>query len=198
MHTGQQGSGGGAPEERFWLYLAERTGGRFEAATKTRPDRVIVPHGGREYAVEVGKQGMGIVTRCRVLFVSADGFRFRVCSPDIDLPTRLRQLTGAKDVEIGVPYFDKKFVIEASDAEKVKTLLDDPALREQFTDLRRFDLATRQEKTFPPDTLELRLLLPGRTDDVSRLQYLQVFTATILDRLTDLGSVAPTAPGAEL
>lgn len=195
MSTGQQ-SGGGSPEDRFWLYLAERTGGNFEAATKAHPDRVVVSLDGHSYAIEVGKQGMAVVTRCRVLFTSTDGFRFRVCSPDIDLTTQLQQMMGGKDVQIGVPYFDKKFVIQTNNTEKIKTLLDDASLREQFSDLRRFDLSVRADKSHPADTVELRLFLPGRIDDVARLHYLQGFTATILDRLTTLGSVSPNPPTA--
>src|SRR5262249_26374428 len=122
---------------------------------------------------------------------SADGFRFSLCSPNIDLATLLRHATGAKDVQIGVPYFDKKFVIAASNREKIRALLDDPVLREQISELGKFRMEIRADKTPPANAAEFRFLIAGKTEEISRLHHLFGLFTTVLDRLTDLGSVTP-------
>lgn len=185
-------------ENRYWVYFAERIGGRFEEG-KGKTERVVVEVDGRTVVVDTeGVLPWTVCTRYRALFVSADNFYFSLSSVDADPVTFIRSQMGGKDVQIGVRYFDDKFLLKASDPEKLRTLLEDPVLREQFSELPKIRMEIRAEKGRPANVLELRFTMAGRIEEITRLQHLFTLFATVLDRLAELGSVTAEKPDGEL
>ena len=178
-------------ENRYWLYFAERVGGRYEEDAKGHEQVLVTAHGRTVTVDRETVSPWAVFTRYRCRFTSADGFRFSLYSPDIDLATQLRQATGAKDVEIGIPYFDKKFVIEASEQEKIRALLDDPVLREQISELSKIRFEIRADKTLPAGAVEFRFLIAGKIEEITRLHHLFGLFTTFMERLASLGSIAP-------
>ncbi len=185
-------------ENRYWVYFAERVGGRYETR-KGKGERVIVEVEGRTVVVDNERRlPWDISTRYRSLFVSADGFRFRLSSVDADPLTFIRSQFGGKDVQIGVRYFDEKFYLQATDPNRLRALLEDPAVREQLSELPKIRMEIRSEKTRPANVLELRFVIGERIEEIARLQHLYSLFATFLDRLDELGCVKPEQPGIEL
>jgi hypothetical protein len=185
-------------ENRYWVYFAERIGGQYETG-RGRGERVVIEGDERTIVVDTeGSVPWLMSTRYRALFISEDGFRFRISSVDRDPATFIRSQFGSKDVQIGVRYFDDKFLLQATDPAKLRTLLEDPVLREQFSELPRIRMEIRSDKTRPVNVLELRFVMGGRIEEITRLQHLYSLFATVLDRLAELGSVKPEKPKIEL
>ena len=193
-------SGQGTPsaEHRYWVYFAERVGGRYEES-RVKGERVVIELDERRVVVDTeGVLPWAVSTRYRALFFSADGFQFRLTSVDASPVTFLKSQIGGKDVQIGVRYFDDKFLLKASDPEKLRSLLEDPVLREQFAELPRIRMEIRSEKGRPTDVLELRFTVAGRIEEITRLQHLFGVFTTVLDRLEEMGSVKVGKPEVEL
>jgi hypothetical protein len=193
-----QGTPSPSPESRYWVYFAERVGGRYEER-RGKGERVVVEADERTIVVDTELRLPWVMsTRYRALFVSADGFRFRISSVDRDPATFVRSQFGGKDLQIGVRYFDDKFLLQATHPEKLRVLLGDPVLREQFSELPQIRMEIRSDKNHPANVLELRFVMGGRIEEITRLQHLYSLFATVLDRLAELGSVKPEKPNIEL
>lgn len=185
-------------EHRYWVYFAERIGGRFEEG-KGHGERVVVEVDERTVVVDhEGVLPWTVSTRYRTLFLSADNFRFSLSSVDADPITFIRSQIGGKDVQVGVRYFDDKFQLKASDPQKLRTLLDDPVLREQFSELPKIRMEIRPEKNHTVNVLELRFTMAGRIEEIARLQHLFGLFTSVLERLEELGSIKAGKPQAEL
>jgi hypothetical protein len=193
-----QGTPSPSAEHRYWVYFAERIGGRYEES-KGKGERVVVEVDGRTVVVDTeGHLPWTVSTRYRALFFSADNFHFSLSSVDADPMTLIRSQLGSKDVQVGVRYFDDKFLLKASDPQKLRELLDDPVLREQFSELPKIRMEIRDDKARPTNVLELRFTMAGRIEEITRLQHLFSLFTSILDRLDEMGCVRPGKPEVEL
>jgi|GEM_PF-4960778 hypothetical protein len=185
---------------RYLEYLAERIEGVYSEPDSKTGERVVATIQGRPMVLDVERTPLfDVRTRYRTLFVATDQFQFRLSPPDFDTPTTLRRVLGrASDVKIGVPYFDEKYLIEATDTEKVRLFLDEPVLREQIRDLGKFCLEIRSEKDYPREIAELRLTIAGKTEEIARLHYLFDLMGKFMERLVHQGSASPELPTIEL
>ncbi|GAB4465747.1 MAG: hypothetical protein OHK0029_36630 [Armatimonadaceae bacterium] len=181
---------------RHLEYLAERIGGTHHKASGKHAERVVATVQGYSVTLDTVRTPLFAThTRYRARFVAPEPFAFRLSPPDFDTATTLRRTLGkAADVQIGVPYFDDKYLIEATDGAKMRQFLDDPVLRQQIGDLGKFYLELRTDKDFPANHRELRLLLTGKTEEIARLQYLFDLMGIFLSRLEDLGCLSETVP----
>src|SRR5688572_14101053 len=121
----------GESQQEAWTRLAQNIGGAWTPGTWTQPSTVRAQLGGFDIAldtftVSTGKSSQ-TYTRLRAPFVNARGLRFAIHRASIF--SGLAKALGQQDLEIGVPDFDRDFVIQGNDHERVKHVLSDPALR---------------------------------------------------------------------
>jgi hypothetical protein len=114
-----------------WKRLADELGGMMVDRSWTRGAVVHARLGGFDialdtYTVSTGKSSV-TYTRLRAPFVNARGLRFTLYRASIF--TGLAKMLGTQDLEIGVPDFDRDFVIQGNDPTRIAQILADPALR---------------------------------------------------------------------
>ncbi len=124
----------GGSHREVWGRLAVELGSAFDPGGFLRPTTVRARLGGYDialdtYTVSTGKSSQ-IYTRLRAPFVNPRGMRFRIHRASIF--TGLAKALGKQDIDIGVPDFDRDFVIQGNDEGRVRALLSDAALRALF------------------------------------------------------------------
>jgi len=195
----------GPSREEIWRQLAERIGARFVDGGFLGRDRVVARH--REwtvtldtYTVSTGKSTVSF-TRMRAPYVNPDGFRFTVYRAG--LFTELGKKLGMQDVEVGVPDFDRDFVVKGSDESRLRSLFVDPAVQALLRAQPRVRLEVADDEgwfgaEFPEGVDELRFHVPGVIRDLEQLKGLFDLFAAVLDRLCAIGSAYARDPGVTL
>ncbi len=88
---------------------------------------------------------------------------------------RLDKTLGMQDIEIGVPEFDREFVLQGNDERKVRSLFANAELRQLVHDQKSAQVTLRGD--------ELRLEVKGAVSDVPRLKALFKLFELTLDQL---------------
>ncbi len=112
-------------------------------------------------------------TRMRAPLLNQDGFNFSVFREG--LVAKLDKKLGMKDIGIGVPDFDREFVIQANDESRVRTLLADAGIRELIRAQPHIRLALVKG--------DLRFEAQGVIRDVPRLKSLFDLFERLLNQL---------------
>ncbi|MCZ7645787.1 MAG: DUF3137 domain-containing protein [Planctomycetota bacterium] len=185
-----------------WRQLSERVGGRFLDGGLWKGDKVEVDF--RQwvitldtYTVSTG-QFSSTYTRLRAPYCNAEGFRFKVYRKSVF--TGLGKLLGLQDLEIGDPFFDEAFVIQANDAPRVRELLANERVRALIAAQPSILFSVQDDegwfgRTFPDGVDELYFTTVGVIKDVERLQQLFELFAEVLDELCRMGSAYEDNPG---
>ena len=140
-------------------------------------------------------------TRLRAPYVNPDGFRFAIFRRSFSLDIYKR--FGMQDVEIGDAEFDRDFIIQGTDAAKLRQLFAAPKIRELIALQPQIHFSVRDSEgywgpQFPPDTDELYFTVFGVIQDVERLKQLFELFAETLDQLCSIGSAYEAAPDLKL
>jgi len=137
------------------------------------------------------------VTRMRVPFVNRDGFRFKLYRKDFF--SALGQLCGMHTIKSGYPEFDRDFIEQGTDEEKVRNLLSVPNIRQLVQAQPAINLEVRDNEgwlgvSFPAEVDELCFRAAGFINDVEQLKLLFALCAEILDHLCRTGSACEDEP----
>jgi hypothetical protein len=97
-------------------------------------------------------------------------FRFRIEKQG--LKHTIGKLFGMQDVIVGQPEFDKKFLIQSNDVEKVKQLFSDPAVSAALMEEPVADFEIREHRIGANREVILGLDLEGIITDAQKLQKL--------------------------
>jgi hypothetical protein len=121
----------GESQKDAWTRLANEIGGQLREGGWGSATAVHARLGGYDivldtYTVSTGKSSQ-TYTRVQAPFANAAGLRFRIHRASIF--TGIAKAFGKQDIEIGVPDFDRDFVIQGNDEARVQQLLSDEALR---------------------------------------------------------------------
>ena len=184
-----------------WASLARSLGGRFVQAEKGYSDAILVPH--RDWRIKadtyVGSNGNQAVTytRVRAFFAAQDRFRVRV-SP-ANFLTRFLGRIGFKDVRIGDPRLDRKYVIRGPDRGRVRSFFLDGRLRAVLGDQRTChlevkDLPWRERRHWGPGVREVLVTSKGEFLESARLKDLIQLCQATLDRLASSGAASTRSP----
>lgn len=196
----------GPSKKEIWESLSEQTGSLFvEGGLFKGADKVIAKHDDwtitlDTYTVSNGKSSTTF-TRMRAPYVNADGFRFSIYRSGIF--SEMGKSLGFQDIDIEDEEFDSNFVIKSTDEEKIRSLLNDPRIRELIDLQSRFHLEVKDDegwfrKSFPEGVDELYFSVPGIIKDVEQLKGLFNVFSGILDRLCIIGSAYQSNPGIDL
>ncbi len=196
----------GPSQNEIWQHVAAGVGGTFEPTRWTgRGGKITVDVGEwtltlDTYTVSNGKSSMTF-TRMRAPYVNRDGFRFVLYRASFFTP--LGKLLGMQDIEIGQPPFDRDFVLQSSDPEKLKKFLDDETLRQKIAAHPKIRLEVKDDEgwfgaKFPAGVDELCFTSIGVIKDIELLERLFDLFAHTLNRLCQIGSAYEDDPCVKL
>ena len=195
----------GPSQEETWRQLAAETEGDFIKGGFYRPHKVEVRVSDwtitlDTYTVSSGKHSTTF-TRLRAPYVNKDGFRFTIYRKSIF--SGLGKLFGMQDIEIGEPAFDEAFIIQGTDAAKVRALFAYPQLRELISAQPAIHLYVKDDEgwfgtQFPEGVDALSFQVVGVIKDVERLKSLFLMFAATLNYLCLIGSAYEDDPQVKL
>lgn len=182
-------------ENALWKKLSDELGGKLTDEKGARHDKVVAQVGSWTVTLdqhsEAGYRSEHIYTRLRAMFVNPDGLRFAVSHQSVF--NNIGKLVGMQDIQVAHEPFDKMFLIQGSDPDKIKVLFDDDKLRELVklepnVHLQVRDAGSWFEDYFKDEIDELVLEVEGEVKDLHRLKRLFDLFARTLDGMCQLGS----------
>jgi hypothetical protein len=148
------------------------------------------------FVVSTGKTSIPF-TRLRAPYVNKDGFRFRIYRKSIF--SGLGKLFGMQDIEAGHADFDREFIIQGNDENKVRLLLGNAEIRRLLEAQPAIHLEVKDDEgwfgtAFPEGVDELYFQVAGVIKDVERLKTLYELFAETLNHLCHIGSAYEDDP----
>ena len=195
----------GPSKQEIWRRLSAEIGANYVQGGFWKGDKVQATHGEwtitlDTYVVSTGEVTI-IYTRLRAPYVNPDRFRFTIYRRG--LFSDIAKWLGMQDIQVGHSDFDRDFIIKGTDERKLRSLFDNPRLRELITAQPQIHFTVKDDDglfgaSFPPDTDELCFTVVGVIKDVDRLKQLFDLFAEALDQLCRIGSAYEQAPNVEL
>lgn len=182
-------------ENELWKKLNDELGGQLTDQKGARHDKVVAQVGSWAVTLdqhsEAGYRSQHIYTRLRAPFVNPEGLRFAVSHQGVF--ENIGKLMGMQDIQVEHEPFDKMFLVQGTDPDKIKALFDDDRLRELTKLEPNIHLQVRDagnwfEDFYPDNVDELVLEVQGEVEDLHRLKRLFDLFARVLDGLCRLGS----------
>jgi hypothetical protein len=191
----------GPSQAEIWRQLSEQIGAQYVAGGFLHRDKVVAHVKDwtvtlDTYTVSTGKS-TAIFTRMRAPYVNADGFRFTIYRKG--LFSELGKKLGMQDVEVGVPDFDRDFIIKGTDESRLRSMFIDPKVRELIAAQPAIRLEVVDDEgwfgvQFPEGVDELRFHVRGVLKDLDHLKALFDLFAAVLNRLCAMGSAYARDP----
>lgn len=124
---------------RAYRLLAARYGGRCESRGLVDPPTVSFAHNGSSCRVGLAPVVVGQPTlpRTRVVARFGRGLPLRLELLPVARPAPPQPPRGTRPVRLGVPEFDRTYLIQANDPDIARSLLDPEPIRSVIDDLRR-------------------------------------------------------------
>jgi hypothetical protein len=140
-------------------------------------------------------------TRMRAPYINKDGFQFKIYQQG--LFSKLGKLFGMRDIEVGYPEFDDRYIIQGNDTYKVQLLFANPTIRQLIQAQPSINLEVKDDEgwfgtSFPEGVDELYFEVVGDIKEVERLKLLYELFAETLNYLCHIGSAYEEDPGLEL
>ena len=195
----------GPSQVEIWRQLSEQIGAKFVGGDFFHSGKVVAHVKDwtltlDTYTISRGKSS-ATFTRMRAPFVNADGFRFTIYRKGFF--SELGKKLGMQDLEVGVPDFDRDFIIKGSDEARLRALFMDAKLRDLIAAQPSIRLEVVDDEgwfgaQFPDGVDELRFHVPGVLKNLDQLKLLFELFAAVLNRLCAMGSAYARDPGVEL
>jgi len=185
----------GPSRDEVWKQLSQEIGGQFLEGNTWKGGKVVAKTG--EWTVtldtcRIDTQYDHIVyTRMRAPYLNKDGFRFRIYRKG--LFTAVEKLLGLQDIQVGYPAFDRDFIIQGNQEDKVKALFSNARIRQLIEQLPSIFLEVRDDEgyfreTFPEGVDELLCLLEDSLVNLDQLKSLFELFSETLNHLCHIGS----------
>lgn len=185
----------GPTKAEIWQQVADEIGGDFIDGGFWKGAKLHYYSGDWEIVLDTYTQSHGksstTYTRMRAPFMNEDGFHFRIHPSNIF--SEIGKSMGMQDIEVGDPYFDKKYIIRGNDEERVRKLLSDDKLK-QYIDLQP-DISFRIDnergvfkKNYVSGETVLNFWRVGVMKDVNQLKALFLLFAHTLYLLCNMDS----------
>ena len=194
----------GPSRQDVWRALADEIGAEYQERF-WNGGRVVAQVGEWEvvldtYVVSTGSSTI-TYTRLRAPYVNRDGLRFTIYRTG--MLTGLAKWLGMQDIETGDAAFDEAFVVQGTDAQKVRQLVHYGQVRELLMAQPRIRLRVRDDegifrKIFPEGVDQLQFECVGVIKDIDLLKGLYDLIAELLNGLCAIGSAYEEDPGVTL
>jgi len=178
--------------EAVWAQLSKELGGQFVDRKGWAQDYVRVEYDNwvvtLDFELHAGYRSECVHTRFRAPVLRTP-FRFRVFQQE--LIHSVARILGMQDIEIGDGDFDRMFVVQGTDTERVREIFQDDALRRLM--LQEPELEIELDTPEHPhvesglECDELSLEVPGKVEDGTRLRNLFDAFGHILHGLQKMG-----------
>ena len=185
-------------KREIWQQLAEQVDGNFFQGKRFKPDRVEAYYGDWIITLDTFVIDKVVFTRIRAPYVNRDDFTFKIDRES--LGHRIGKVFGMKDIEVGYEEFDRDFVIQGSDEQKLQMMFANPKIRELISfqpkirlELKR-DAPLFQKPQFPKDVNELYYQVAGILKDIDQLHDLFDLFSHALDHLCAIGTAYEDDP----
>lgn len=186
----------GPSRAKVWRELSKKLGGQYHEGGFFGTDRVQVHVSDWIVTLDTYTESSGnssqTYTRLRAPYVNSEGLRFTIYRSGF-LSTIGKSLGLVQDIEVGFPRFDREFIIQGNDPQKVCALFANPRIRTLLESQPRVHLHVADDEgwfgpTFPEGVDELYFRVPGVVKDLGRLERLFALFAEILHHLGHLSS----------
>lgn len=195
----------GPSRKEIWKQLCDQTGASYVDGKLWKSDKVEATHGQWHltldpYVVSTGKSTI-TYTRMRAPYVNPDGFRFTIYRKGIF--TDIGKWLGMQDVTVGYEDFDRDFVIQGNDEQKLRRLFSSQKLRDLIAAQPEIHFSVKDDEgfwgaKFPEGVDELYFQVVGVIKDLELLKLLFELFAETLDELCRMGSAYKDNPQVEL
>jgi hypothetical protein len=195
----------GPSKEEVWQRLAGQIGGKIIDRGFFKGKRFEANVDEWTVTLDVYTESHGetssTYTRIRAPYINRDGFRFRVYRTNVW--ANLAKKLGMQDIEIGDPFFDHNFIIQANDQAKVKRLLSSLRIRQLIDAQPKINFTVKDDdgwfrQRFPDGVDELYFRATGVIKDVAQLRLLYELFSETLNELCLMGSAYQRNPQIDL
>jgi hypothetical protein len=194
----------GPSKEEVWSQLCREIGADYQSGGFFREGKVVLSIRDWQITLDTltvpvytGSTEAGAVqtystfTRIRAPFVNPDGFYFNIYRKHIF--SGIAKLLGTQDIEIGDPFFDDEFVIQASSEDLVRRLLSNAEIKQLIQLQPDVHFEVKDDEgwfgdKFPKGVDELCFQTAGVLTNKEQLKSLFNLFAAVLDQLCRLGS----------
>ena len=157
------------------------------------------------YTESGGGGGGRVYTRFIAPYQSLDGVTWRIKRKGMEswivkLPglRQLGKLFAPPEIEVGDPDFQREFIINGTNSEKVVSMLAKQEIRRLIHRLQDpYFVATARDYQSGPRELRLYFQAPGMVEDLQQLKSVFELFEVTLDQLVAIGSASEEAPETE-
>lgn len=216
----------GPSKDDVWKELCNEIGGKFIPGHIGQATKVEVKVKDWTVTLDTFTVSTGKVTvtytRMRAPYINKDGFRFTIYRKHFF--SALEKLLGRQDVEVGgpiferlqplfgtagyvdkaqiesgYPEFDRDFIIQGNNVDKVRALFKNWKIRDAIEAQPEIFLQVKDDegwfgKDFPEGVDELYFKVTGVIKDINRLKVLYELFAEVLNTLCHIGSAYEDDP----
>lgn len=180
----------------MWRRLAGEIDGNYVDGNFWQRSKIQASHAG--WLITLEEHGKYHHTRMSAPFLNPGGFRFTVYRKGVF--TDLGKYLGMQDVEVGLPDFDRDFVIKGTDQMKLRQFFGNARIRELIAAQPRIHFEVKDGRgifaeSFLPqkpaedlDVLEFQIDSRPSIKDKERLRLLFDLFAETLDELCRMGT----------
>ncbi len=184
-------------KKNIWEEFAKETCGRFIKREESwLSDKTEIEFNGWKiffdnYTITSGKLSQKM-TRVISPFITSDNFRFEIYRSNYI--RKIEKLFGAQDIEIGRVEFDKDFIIKATNAFKIKFLLQNKKIRDLIATQKEVNIVISDQKgiwenKLLKNELELSFYADGEIKDFEVLKSLLVLFQELLNTPEQMNSI---------
>ena len=160
-------------------------------------DRIQAYHQNWTIIIETFKRGKVTCTRIKAPYVNRDSFYFRIYRQNVF--HSIGKLAGLQDIEVGHQGFDKDFIIQGNDNQKLRSLFNNELIRDIISWQPMIDLKINVDDNWLTDPFgegvsELSFEVNGIISDLQRLKDLYELFAELLNHLCHIGSAYEDDP----
>lgn len=195
----------GPSKDEIWKQIAKDIGGEFIDGGFWKKDDLRYSHKEWELLLDTFTRSHGktssTYTRLRVPFLNKDGLRFKIYREGFFSP--VGKFFGMQDIQIRDPRFNKTYIIQGNNPQKIEQLLNDYQLKMLFEMVPDVSVKIEPDagwlgKKYPEGVDVLYFERRGVLKDKETLKLLfRLFTA-LLDRLVHIDSAYQDDPKLKL
>lgn len=192
----------GPGKEEIWRAVASTVGGTYVEGGLLGADAVRAEVRDWTLTLDTYTSSSGehstTYTRMRAPFVNREGLRFRITTASIF--SKVAKLFGVQDIEIGHDTFDRHFVVQGNDEERVRALFSNPRVRALLFAQPKVRLEVKDDegllgKSYGEHVDVLSFEVPEVVKDVARLRGLFLLFAEVLDEVCHGAAAYQDLPG---
>jgi len=181
----------------LWQEFAEKTNGVFKEGHSWTSDSVEIEYQNWKivfdnFTLWSGKYSSE-VTRIIAPIILKENFRFEIYSEGFI--RKIEKLFESQDIQIAYPEFDKAFIIKSNNEFKIKTLLQNKAIRNSILTQKGVNLVISDrkgiwEEKLPENEFELSYFVSHKIQNMETLKSLLLLFKSILNQLHQMDSIA--------